>query len=127
MFRERMYVPQTRSNVVPGALGEEQWAAGRWRQTLWRLRWVVLGLAAAALLALGYVHAWQGGPGAADRTGGTASSVTVTVAPGDTLWMIASRRYPEADPREKVQEIEQLNGLGSPVIEAGQRLRVPRA
>jgi LysM repeat protein len=51
--------------------------------------------------------------------------VPVTVAAGDTLWSIAARRYPDADPREKVFQIEQLNHLAGPTIVPGERLRVP--
>jgi LysM repeat protein len=50
---------------------------------------------------------------------------TVVVQPGDTLWGIASAHYPGADPRERVDAIERLNGLDSPVIEAGETLRLP--
>ncbi len=52
---------------------------------------------------------------------------TVTVEPGDTLWSIASARYPSADPREKVREILDANGLSSPAIHAGEQLKVPAA
>ena len=48
-----------------------------------------------------------------------------TVRPGDTLWAIAAERYPNADVRQKVDEIERTNGLSSPVIQPGESLRVP--
>jgi LysM domain len=58
--------------------------------------------------------------------GGTdAVSATVTVAPGDTLWSIAARRYPSDDTRERVDEIMSMNSLASPVIEVGEALKVP--
>jgi LysM repeat protein len=50
---------------------------------------------------------------------------TVTVEPGDSVWSIASARYPSADPRQKVQEILDANGLRSPEIYAGEQLKVP--
>jgi LysM repeat protein len=101
-------------------------AARHWRlaATLgWRARWVLLALAAAGLLAFGYAREAAGSP----PLGGSvpAAAETVTVAPGDTLWEIARARYPDADTRQKVFEIEQLNGLRGPTIMAGQRLRVP--
>lgn len=109
-----MYAVQTR-----------QECAGRWhlRATLWRVRWALMAAAAAALLGVGYAREAASSP----LVGGTppASAETVTVAPGDTLWDIASSRYPDADVRQKVFEIEQLNGLSGPSIESGQRLRVP--
>jgi len=53
------------------------------------------------------------------------TETTVVVEPGDTLWAIASAHYPDADPRERVEAIEQLNGLSGPVIEVGEVLRLP--
>jgi predicted Zn-dependent protease len=58
---------------------------------------------------------------------GPASSPTryVTVAPGQTLWQIARRVAPADDPRDTVDRIRALNGLGGTVVQAGQRLVVP--
>jgi nucleoid-associated protein YgaU len=100
--------------------------ARRWRleETLaWRARWALLAVATVAMLAFGYAREAAQSP----LLGGPvpAAAERVTVQPGDTLWDIASARYPDADTREKVFEIEQLNGLNSPSIQAGQRLRVP--
>jgi nucleoid-associated protein YgaU len=89
---------------------------------LWRFRWVLLAAAVAALLGVGYAREAATSPLVG---GATPAAETVTVAPGDTLWDIASSRYPGADVRQKVFEIEQLNGLSGPSIEAGQHLRVP--
>jgi nucleoid-associated protein YgaU len=50
---------------------------------------------------------------------------TVVVQPGDTLWAIAAARYPGDDVRERVQDIEQANGLSGPQIKAGETLRLP--
>jgi LysM repeat protein len=51
----------------------------------------------------------------------------VTVRAGDTVWSIASARYPGADPREKVDEIMRINALHSPSVYPGEQLRVPGA
>lgn len=51
----------------------------------------------------------------------------VTVKPGDTVWSIASDRYPGADTREKVDEILRANGLREPTVFPGEHLRVPAA
>jgi nucleoid-associated protein YgaU len=93
----------------------------------WRLRWVALAAVAVALLALGYTRAADPGwpATAGDGAGGGGAYQTMTVAPGDTLWTIAVSRYPDADPRRKVGEIERANGLAGPAIEPGQRLRLP--
>jgi len=45
--------------------------------------------------------------------------------PGDTLWSIASERYPADDVRVRVDDIEQANGLQGPTIKVGQTLRLP--
>ncbi len=90
---------------------------------LWWIRWALLTSAAFTLLALGYA---QSRDRSADLTvGAPATYEVVSIRAGETLWGIASQRYPAADPRLKVAQIEQLNGLSGPTIEAGQTLRVP--
>jgi nucleoid-associated protein YgaU len=83
------------------------------------LRRAVLGVGAFGLLAFGLAHAAQGSSAGAYET--------VSVRPGDTLWAIAAERYPNADTRDKVDQIEHANGLSDPVIHPGQTLRVPNA
>jgi hypothetical protein len=50
---------------------------------------------------------------------------TTVVQPGETLWSIASRVAPGADPRAVVTQLSDLNSLGAAPIVAGQRLRLP--
>lgn len=58
--------------------------------------------------------------------GGTAQvDSTTVVQPGDTLWSIASRRYPSDDIRSRIDQIEQMNGLSSPMIAVGETLHLP--
>jgi LysM repeat protein len=81
-------------------------------------RWaaiLVVAIATSVGLALA-VH------GATAPLGGT-----IVVQPGDTLWSIASLRYPSDDVRSRVDQIEQANGLSSPVIVVGESLRLPAA
>jgi|SRR5438105_7999854 len=81
------------------------------------LRRMVVGVAVGGLLVFGLARAVQGSSPAAYET--------VTARAGDTLWAIAAQRYPNADTREKVDEIERANGLDSPIIQPGEALRVP--
>ena len=81
--------------------------AGRW---LLVATLIVLASLALARVALG---------------GTTPATTTVVVQPGDSLWSIAVARYPGADTRERVDAIERLNGLSSPVIAAGETLQLP--
>ncbi len=48
-----------------------------------------------------------------------------TVHSGDTLWAIASTRYPGSDTRDTVVRIQQANHLGGGVLAAGQTLVLP--
>jgi nucleoid-associated protein YgaU len=77
-------------------------------------RWaLVLVAALAVMLALSRV-AWGG-----------ETAATVVVQPGDTLWTIAAERYPGDDTRARIDEIERLNNLSSPMIVVGETLRLP--
>jgi len=49
------------------------------------------------------------------------------VQPGDTLWTLAERLDPAADPRVIVTEIKHANALASSAITPGQVLSVPTA
>ncbi|MBI3429440.1 MAG: LysM peptidoglycan-binding domain-containing protein [Actinobacteria bacterium] len=53
------------------------------------------------------------------------SYVTVVVAPGETLWSIASDAAGSGDVRAMVDEIMSANSLTLPDVAAGQVLRVP--
>lgn len=60
---------------------------------------------------------------------GAASSaksyVVVTVAPGETLWSLASQMADGGDVQSLVADIASANSLNGVDIEAGQKLRVP--
>lgn len=78
-------------------------------------------LAAVLLLALA-VSLWLA---IVAHSGAAVQDATVVVQPGDTLWSIAAGRYPSDDVRARVDAIERANGLRSPLIEAGEILRLP--
>ncbi|HLS49694.1 MAG TPA: LysM peptidoglycan-binding domain-containing protein [Actinomycetaceae bacterium] len=81
----------------------------------------VIVLASALAVAVG-AGSWFG----SQHRQSPVATDTVAVAPGDTLWGIASGvATPGRDVREVVYDIQQLNGLGSSEIAAGQTLLVP--
>lgn len=85
-----------------------------------RGRVVVVLAAVLALLGLG------AGGRAAFAGGHGSAAPTVVVAPGDTLWDIAVRAEPRADPRRVVARIVEINGLPDVIVEPGERLELPR-
>jgi len=52
------------------------------------------------------------------------AGTVVTVQPGDTLWSIAQRAEPNADPRLVVNHLREVNHLNSVTISPGQTLKV---
>ena len=81
------------------------------------VRRLLAAVAAVLFLGLGLALAARGN----SDTGYT----TFVVQPGDTLWSIASERYPGDDVRSRVQDIEQANALPGPAIKVGQTLKLP--
>jgi LysM domain len=51
----------------------------------------------------------------------------ITVRPGETLWGIAERVAPDADPRATIARLESMNHLASSTVPAGSVLVVPVA
>lgn len=83
---------------------------------------------ALALLAVVAAAVWLAAGSAASRDAGAPAEVdVVTVAPGDTLWDIASDAAATTgdDVRDMMQRIEQLNALDGGTVYVGQDLRVP--
>lgn len=88
-----------------------------------RGRGVVIGLALLAALGISSVaqHA------SADAPARSVSVETWTVAPGESLWLIAGAvAAPGQDLRVVVAELIELNGLSGAGLQAGQQILVPR-
>jgi LysM repeat protein len=87
---------------------------------------VVLTVLVAVPLA---VAAIVGGAGALKADGSVAvrsgQYTYTTVQSGESLWQLAQEVAPNADPRDVVADITNLNGLESGVIQPGQRLAIP--
>ena len=88
-----------------------------------RGRLVVFLTSLFLVLAVAFMLA--GGAVGTDEAGQAAPTEIVQVAPGDTLWGIASELATDGDVRSMMSEIERLNALESAGLAAGQKLRVP--
>ncbi|CAN5592563.1 hypothetical protein BH09ACT4_BH09ACT4_01890 [soil metagenome] len=89
-----------------------------------RGRVVLFLLVTVPLVAGAFFAVTNGGQATATNDQG-ATLQHVTVSSGQTLWQIAGEIAPQADPREVVADIVQLNQLGSGDIQAGQRIAIP--
>lgn len=61
----------------------------------------------------------------ASAEGASAEPAYISVQAGETLWQLAEKLDPNADPRDLIAEIVALNDLPSSTVEAGQRLALP--
>lgn len=84
-------------------------------------------LAVAVLLWLSAAAGAQAASSGASPGSVYRNLTRVVVQPGQSLWTIALRAAPGADPRVVVQRIIDLNGLSGQPIQPGERLWVPRA
>ncbi len=82
---------------------------------------LVVGLLAVIGLLAVFLLGWF----AASPAASAPPQRTVTVSAGQTLWQIARRVAPQADPRVTVAQIERLNHLDGAQVHPGQPLRVP--
>lgn len=87
---------------------------------------------AGAAQAIGHAgsgaRAGSGAPAAAlGAPGSPGSGVTkVVIRPGQSMWSVAEAYDPNADTRQVIQQILQLNSLTSDQVQPGQALWVPR-
>ncbi len=77
------------------------------------------------LVVLSAAFVLAGGAVGTGEAGQPEPTEIVQVAPGDTLWGIASEVATDGDVRSMMTEIERLNALESASLSAGQKLRVP--
>ena len=88
-----------------------------------RLARTLLVLSLAVVLAS--VFGLSAGAGTSDSVGAPTSFIEITVAPGDTLWSLATRMAGGEDVRAMVDEIASVNALASADLQAGQKVRIP--
>jgi hypothetical protein len=89
-----------------------------------RGRRVVVALIVIPIIIAAFIAALNGGQaGAADVTVAD-TSVYITVGSGESLWQIAQRIAPKADPRDVVDAITSYNHLDGE-LQAGERIAIP--
>jgi nucleoid-associated protein YgaU len=86
---------------------------------------VLTFLVALPLVVAAFVFATNGGGAVATDQSSHASFSYLTVQPGDTLWQLAGKIAPSADPRDVISDIEHLNQLSTSDVQPGQRLAIP--
>jgi nucleoid-associated protein YgaU len=84
-------------------------------------------LVAAGSVALAGAAQAIGHSGAQARPGTAGAAIAkVEVRPGQSLWMLAEAYDPNADTRQVIQEILQLNSMSTDQVQPGQVLWMPR-
>lgn len=120
--------PAVRSAAVPIARAARVETQPSTHLRLTRRGRLAITIAVAAPIAIAAVSfAVNGGIAAATVEAAPVTFSYVQVAAGDSLWQIAQSIAPEADPREVVSDLVQLNQLTSVVVQPGQRLAIPMA
>lgn len=91
-----------------------------------RSRMAVTGVSALLIgaLSVGLATAAQAARSRPASPGRHLSKVAVT--PGQSLWSMAEAYDPDADTRQVVQQIKQLNSMAGDQVRAGEVLWVPR-
>jgi hypothetical protein len=101
-------------------------AGARTRLRLTRRGRVVLtALAALPILIIVALAVLNGGQASAGNTQSHAHFETVTIEPGETLWQLAQEQAPNADPRDFIQDVVDLNALEGSSLQAGERIAIP--
>jgi len=90
-----------------------------------RGRAVVTALLSLPLIAGALVFALNGGGAIASGQQTHVSFTYATVQSGQSLWSIAEKVAPSADPRDVIAAIVSLNQLHSAVVTPGQRIAIP--
>jgi hypothetical protein len=109
--------------AVVGGSRQVRGQAGHVRLT--RRGRLLVVLSVLALLVVGFSITGHVSSQAASSTG-VQHARTVTVQPGESLWAVAVRIAPHADPRLVVARIAQINHLPGAEVYAGQQLVVPQ-
>jgi hypothetical protein len=85
----------------------------------------VLIVLASVPLVVGLIFMVNAGGAAATDSGAPTHFGYVTVEAGQSLWAIAEKVAPNADPREVIADIVSLNQLEGGVVSPGERIAIP--
>ena len=112
------YLPATPVNML------NQSSARRSRKANIRLARFLVVLSLSTVFGAGF--AMQAGAGSKANEGKSQSQsfVTVTIAPGESLWSVA-KSMGSQDPRQLVDEIITINGFDTAALPAGTKVRIP--
>lgn len=113
--------PDTQPAVAPRPAPLRLTSRGRLVVALLALLLATIAITVASMTMSGAQAANHGRPG-----GGYAGLHQIVVQPGQSLWSIAERAEPTADPRQVVAQIMTANSLTTSVVRAGQLLWVPK-
>jgi hypothetical protein len=91
-----------------------------------RGRVVAAGASALAVGALSIVLATAAQAAHAGPSSPGRYLAKVEVGPGQSLWSLAQAYDPDADPRQVIQQIQQLNSMPGDQLQPGEVLWVPR-
>jgi len=119
--------PAVAAGGVPNVIAPRRSAVRLTRRGRRLARTLVVLLALLTALTVSLVG--RGGVGQASDAPATSATTTVVVQPGQTLWQVARAVSKDADPRETLARIQELNNLpgAGAVIHPGQQLVVPAA
>ncbi|GAB3617960.1 hypothetical protein GCM10027416_25170 [Okibacterium endophyticum] len=82
-------------------------------------------LAAVPVIAVAAYLGLNADGAVATSTASSASFEYVTIEAGQSLWQVAVRIAPQADPRDVINEILDLNRLSSSNVVPGQQIAIP--
>jgi hypothetical protein len=123
--RQAGHRPAARATAVRGPAGRQAASAPLRLTRRGRIVVAVAATLLVSLLSLLGAQAAQATSHSGSARGADRNLTQVIVRPGQSLWSVAEAADPNADPRQVMQQIIELNGLTSDAIMAGQQLWVP--
>jgi len=121
----RVARPASAASRVPAGQVRRTRLTRRGRRLVWAFA-VLLLMAVITPVLLAVASGAQAGNHGVPPSMVRAAMRQVVVKPGQSLWSIALNAEPQADPRVVIQQIMDLNALGSQVVVPGESLWVPR-